>query len=107
MLPCTLPDARTTIVILPLISLRVDLIRRMSDLEIDYLEWLPGEQREAQLIIVTVEAACTKDFLRYAQALIAEQKLDRIVVDECHLTVTAARYREAMVDLGLLRALRT
>lgn len=107
MLPCTLPDARSTILVLPLVSLRVDLIRRMSELKIDYLVWLPGEQREARLIIVTVEAACTKDFLRYAQALIANQKLDRVVVDECHLTVTAARYRAAMIDLGLLRGLRT
>ncbi|KAK0949655.1 hypothetical protein LTS01_025774, partial [Friedmanniomyces endolithicus] len=43
----------------------------------------------------------------YAQALIAQQKLDRVVVDECHLTVTAASYRESIVDVTLIRSLPT
>ncbi|KAK0968573.1 hypothetical protein LTR54_018193 [Friedmanniomyces endolithicus] len=42
-----------------------------------------------------------------SQALIAQQKLDRVVVDECHLTVTAASYRESIVDVTLIRSLPT
>ena len=45
--------------------------------------------------------------MKYARGLIAQQKLDRIVVDECHLTVTAAEYRPAMVDVTAIRGLRT
>lgn len=107
MLPCSLPDSGITILVVPLVSLRVDLIRRLQALKMDYLVWSPGERREAQLIFVTVEAASTKDFMNYARTLVNQQKLDRVVIDECHLTVTAARYRPHMVDLGFIRSLRT
>ena len=107
MLPCTLPDAQVTILIVPLVSLRGDLLRRMQALNIDHLEWTPGERREVALVIVSAEAASTKDFMNYARGLIARQKLDRIVVDECHLTVTAVEYRPTMVDVTALRCLRT
>jgi len=107
MLPCTLPDAGTTILVVPLISLRGDLMRRVVELQIGYLEWLPGETRDAPLVFVSVEAAGTKEFLKYARSLLAQQKLDRIVVDECHLTVTAVEYRPSMIDLTTIRTLRT
>lgn len=107
MLPCTLPGAQVTILIVPLVSLRGDLLRRMHGLGIDHLEWTPGERREVVLVIVSTEAASTKDFVKYARGLIARQKLDRIVVEECHLTVTAIEYRPTMVDVTALRCLRT
>ena len=37
MLPCILPDAGVTILVLPLVSLRGDLLRRVGELGIDYL----------------------------------------------------------------------
>ncbi|KAJ9625493.1 hypothetical protein H2203_004250 [Taxawa tesnikishii (nom. ined.)] len=107
MLPCTLPDAGITILIVPLVSLRADLLRRIRELNIAHLEWLPGESREASLIIVSVEAAATTHFTKYARSLIVQQKLDRIVIDECHLTVTAVDYRSSIVDLTAVRNLRT
>ena len=107
MLPCTLPDAGITILIVPLVSLRCNLLRRLTKLGIDHLEWLPGERREAGLVLVSVEAVATGDFLTYARALVDQQKLDRIVFDECHLTVTAASYRDSIVDVADIRELRT
>ena len=107
MLPCTLPEAGVTILVVPLVSLRGDLLRRVRELNIDYLVWTLGEVRDAPLVFVTVEAACTKQFMAYARKLAATQCLDRVVVDECHLTITASGYREAMVDLALIRQLRT
>lgn len=107
MLPYTLPDAQVTILIVPLVSLRGDLLRRMQALKIDHLEWAPGERREVALVIVSTEAASTKDFLKYARGLIARQKLDRIVVDECHLIVTAVEYRPTMMDVTAVRCLHT
>jgi superfamily II DNA helicase RecQ len=58
-------------------------------------------------MIVSIEAASTRDFIKYAQGLVRHQKLDRIVVDESHLTVTAAEYRPAIVDVATIRCLRT
>jgi hypothetical protein len=78
----------------------------MHALGIDHLEWLPRERREVALVIISTEAASTKDFIIYAQGLVARQKLDRIVVDECYLIVTAAEYRLTMVDVIAVRCLR-
>jgi len=66
MLPCTLPNARITILILLLISLYGDMLRRVKEAKIDYLEWQPGEKREAALILVSVEAVSLKEFKKYA-----------------------------------------
>jgi superfamily II DNA helicase RecQ len=107
MLPCTLPNAGITVLVVPLVSLHGDMLRRVKEMSIDYLEWRPGESREAALVLVSAEAASSKDFIKYARRLIAEQKLDRIVIDECHLTVIAAEYRPSMVELTAIRSLRT
>jgi superfamily II DNA helicase RecQ len=107
MLPYTLPDARVTILIVPLVSLYGDMLRRVKEMRIDYLEWHIGESREAALVLVSTEAALSKDFVKYARRLIAEQKLDWIVVDECHLTVVATDYRPSIVELTTIRSLRT
>lgn len=72
MLPCTLPDARVTILIVPLISLYRDMLRRAREIKIDYLEWQLGESREVVLILVSAEAVSSKDFMKYARRLIAE-----------------------------------
>ncbi|KAM0722832.1 hypothetical protein Q7P37_001029 [Cladosporium fusiforme] len=83
------------------------MLRRVREMKIDHLEWQPGESREASLILVSAEAVSSKEFMKYARRLIAEQKLDRIVIDECHLTVTAAEYRPSIVQLTAIRSLRT
>jgi hypothetical protein len=75
-----------------LISLYGDILRHIREIKIDHLEWKPGESREVVLILVSVEAVSSKDFMKYARRLVAEQKLDRIVINECHLTVVAAEY---------------
>ena len=49
------------VLILPLVSLRGDMLRRIRELKIDRIEWLPGESREAALIIVSVEAVVIED----------------------------------------------
>jgi superfamily II DNA helicase RecQ len=107
MLLCTLPDARTTILIIPLVSLYRDMLQRVKEMRIDHLEWYTGESREAALVLVSTEAALSKDFVKYTRRLIAEQKLDRIVVDECHQTVVAVDYRPSIVELTTIRSLRT
>ncbi|KAK0247146.1 hypothetical protein LTR35_018424, partial [Friedmanniomyces endolithicus] len=63
MLPPTLTDAGITVLVVPLVALRGDLLRRLRELTIDLLECLPGERREASLILATAEAASSRDFL--------------------------------------------
>lgn len=107
MLPCTLPGAGVTVLVVPLVALRADMLQRLDQLHIAYLEWAPGERSEAPLVVVSAEAAGKPDFRKYATGLQEQQKLDRIVVDECHLTVTAASYRPSLVDLTTIRGIRT
>jgi superfamily II DNA helicase RecQ len=107
MLLCTLPDAGVTILIVPLISLHKDMLRRVKEMKIDHLEWQPGESRGVALILVSAEAVSLKDFMKYARRLVAEQKLDQIVVDECHLIVVAAEYQPSIIELTAIRRLRT
>jgi superfamily II DNA helicase RecQ len=71
MLPYTLPDAGITILVVPLVALRRDLLRRLRELRIDHMEWLPGEKRESGLVLVTAEAASTRDFFKYARMLVS------------------------------------
>ncbi|KAK0335655.1 hypothetical protein LTR94_011910 [Friedmanniomyces endolithicus] len=98
MLPCTLPEAGVTILVVPLVALRGDLLRRVRELGIDHLEWTPEEQQDASLVFVSAEAASEPKFLQYAPHLEDNQRLDRIVVDECHLTITAADYRNSIAE---------
>jgi hypothetical protein len=72
MLLYTLPDARVIVLIILLVSLRGDLVRRIQVLDIDYLEWVPREYREVALVIVSTEVASTKDFIKYARGLVAQ-----------------------------------
>ena len=66
MLLCTLPDAAATVLVVPLVSLRGDLLRCVVDLRMDHFEWTPGERREAALVLVSVEAASSPDLISYA-----------------------------------------
>jgi aspartate carbamoyltransferase regulatory subunit len=96
-----------TILIIPLVLLYGDILRHIREIKIDYLEWKPGESREVALILVSAEAVSSKDFIKYARRLIAEQKLDRIVINECHLTVVTTEYRPSIIELIAIRSLRT
>jgi hypothetical protein len=94
-----LPEAGIIILVVPLVSLYVDMLRRVREMNIDHLEWQPGERREAALVLVSTKAASSKDFVKYARRLIAKQKLDWIMIDECYLTIIAAEYRPSIVEL--------
>jgi hypothetical protein len=96
------------ILILPAVALRADMLRRCLLAGIRPLVWSLGSGQHASLVMVSAEAACTESFLEYAHSLVRRQQLDRIVIDEYHLTVTANDYRPCMSQLGLyLRQIRT
>lgn len=50
--------------------------------------------------MVSAEAVCTQSFLEYAHNLLSRQQLDRILIDECHLTIATIDYRPCMSQLG-------
>jgi superfamily II DNA helicase RecQ len=108
MISAAVADARTTILVLPTVALRGDMLRRFHLVGIRPLIWSVDCRQSASLVIVSAEAVCTQGFLEYAHALVRRQELDRIVLDECHLTITANDYRLCMSQLGwYVRQIRT
>lgn len=106
--PSLLPGAQVTLVIVPLVALRQDLLRRCrewnvacacydADITPQRMHAVPG------LLLVDIETAVTPDFLAFARSLHAMDRLDRIVLDEAHLLLTAGHYRRKIVAVGVLR----
>jgi len=106
MLPATLHDANTTIVIIPFIALMKILLQKCQDAGIGCIEWKENRQQgKASLVLVAAELAGKKTFLDYACNLQLQGQLDHIFIDECHLIITAAEYRELLPQLRELRAI--
>ncbi|KAF9767808.1 hypothetical protein IL306_014962 [Fusarium sp. DS 682] len=108
MVGAALESSATTILILPTVALSGNMLGRLDKVALKHHIWHPGSRRSAPIVIVSAEAACTESFLEYANQLCSRQQLDRIVVDECHLTITAGSYRRSMSQLAWhVRQIRT
>ncbi|KUL81288.1 hypothetical protein ZTR_09156, partial [Talaromyces verruculosus] len=107
LLPCQLPGARTTVVVLPLVVLKQDMLRRCHDAGIEATIWDQTHESthlgSSSLILVSVEQAVHLNFRTFLLRLQLAQQLERVVFDECHLILTAAAYRRRM---GLVPTLR-
>jgi superfamily II DNA helicase RecQ len=107
LLPCQLPGAGTTVVILPLVVLKDEMQRRSAEAGIAAHVWEaqsdPDRLYSCPLIMVAVEQAVRPTFRDFLNRLHMANQLDRVVFDECHLVVTAVSYRKVM---GLLPQLR-
>ena len=108
MLSAAVAGARTTVLVLPTVALRGDLLRRCQEVGIHPLVWTQGRTQTAALVVVAAETVCTEGFLDYAKRLVLRQQLDRIIIDECHLTITARDYRPCLSQLGwFIRQIQT
>ena len=106
LVPIFLPAAATTVVIVPLVALKADLVRRCHNANIAYSIWDPHRDQASEgtpLLFVSADHAVREPFQRHLGLLDAGRQLDRIVIDECHLILTASTYRPKM---SLLRQLR-
>jgi superfamily II DNA helicase RecQ len=104
MLPAWVEPAGTTVVVVPLIALRGDLTQRCHALGISCVEW---ESRrppdDASIVLVTPESALSEDFMTFLNRQRMMQRLDRIVIDECHIVLNQqADFRPEMQQLGRL-----
>ncbi|KAH5737485.1 hypothetical protein HBI18_067960 [Parastagonospora nodorum] len=105
MLPASVSTG-LTIVVVPLVALRFDMKERCDKLRIVSAEWDGRRPHEsAQIMFVTPEAAVGEAFGQYINRQRAMGRLDRIVVDECHVVLDSlGGFRSRM--LGLSRLLR-
>jgi superfamily II DNA helicase RecQ len=86
-----LPQAGTTVVILPLVALKQDMVRRCWDADIQFSVWSgygdPQRFTGTPLLFVSAEQAVRQPFRQFLSQLDADRQLDRIVFDECHLFI--------------------
>ena len=108
-LPCQLPGAGITVVILPLVVLKQEMARRSQEAGIEAQIWDRHTDEtidvHCPLVFVSVEQAVRMPFRRMLTRLHIANLLDRVVLDECHLVLTASQYRPSMMLLRELRKL--
>jgi superfamily II DNA/RNA helicase len=110
MLPAFMETGRTTVVVVPLVALTSDTQMRCTQAGLSCAAWKSGEDVAVlastecpRLLLVSVEIAGTVRFIGFLLNLLAQGRLARIVVDECHLAVTWSSFRPRMRDLVGLR----
>jgi superfamily II DNA or RNA helicase len=109
MLPAYAAPGGCTVVVVPLLSLRADLTTRCQALGISCVAW---ESRrppdEAAIVLVTPESTENPDFHTFLNRQRQLRRLDRIVVDECHVILNEQKdFRPAMARLGRLVSAQT
>lgn len=110
MLPSVLREAGKTIVVLPYVALIQDIVRRCqeSHTRLKVAVWEGATYKRsldlasANLVLVGTKSATNDSFQQWVQQLELAGRLDRIVIDECHLAITAT-YRPEMQELKRLR----
>jgi len=93
-----------TVVVVPLVSLRDDLTDRCRRAGIDCAEWDARRPHEwAQVMMVTPESAVREAFAEFLNRQQAEGRLDRVVVDECHVVLDSrGGWRKDILELRRL-----
>ncbi|KAG8630425.1 hypothetical protein KVT40_002044 [Elsinoe batatas] len=102
MLPAVCVRGGMTIVVLPLISLRQDMIRRCRKLGLSCVEWCGRRVvDDVAIVMVTPEGAGSDGFETFLNRV--SGKIDRIVIDECHVVLNEdSTFRTRMQQLGKL-----
>jgi superfamily II DNA helicase RecQ len=108
MLPASVSSG-VTVVVVPLVALRFDMKERCEALGIVSAEWDSQRPHEsAQIMFVTPEAAVGEGFGHYINRQRAMGRLDRIVVDECHVVLDSLEgFRSRMLGLRSLTRAET
>lgn len=99
LLGASLTTSRTTIIVVPLLSLKRDLYQKAQaiGLSISYFEETYEESSNPRVLLVSIKTLGQNPrFLEHAFYLKHQELLDRLIFDECHLIPLSAHYRKAM-----------
>jgi hypothetical protein len=110
LLPVARVGARTTIVVTPLVALREHLLEQCERAGIACVAWqgdcaAHGRYLNARIIVVAAEQLRHGGFRGLLQVLQGTQQLERVVIDEAHLPLTAGHWRESLQHYDILTAL--
>lgn len=88
----SLSTSKITLVILPLVGLKLDLLRRTKEFNIPCSIY--KELREFRNItLISIESITSTSFNRSVQELIESSRLNEIVLDEFYLLTSSTSYR--------------
>jgi superfamily II DNA helicase RecQ len=98
MLPAFVQAGGVTIVVVPLKAIRADMMVRCGAV------WSNGHAVDgASIVLVTPEKAVSPEFGTFVSRVRQTQRLDRIVIDECHVILNDRwDFRQEMQQLGKL-----
>ncbi|KAJ8651373.1 hypothetical protein O0I10_013105 [Lichtheimia ornata] len=104
---------KITVIVVPLAALVLDHVDNLNARGIPCMIWHKnstcklGIPNTMRIVVVSVEAAISTEFINALQVLHDTNRLERIVVDEAHLAITWNDFRPDMLDLILLRKVPT
>lgn len=98
LLGASLAWSKTTILVVPLIALKLNLQKKLEALGISFAIWEEkgSDTPTCNLVLVSIESVKKKNFLEWAQSLVNQGGLDRVIWDEAHLIPLAHSYRNVM-----------
>ncbi|KAJ5300045.1 hypothetical protein N7476_007735 [Penicillium atrosanguineum] len=93
-----------TVVVVPLTALRADLQQRCQAAGIPCVEWDSNRHPDhAAIVFVTPESVFTDGFQSFLNRQRELMRLDRIVIDECHMMLNESeKFRPRLQQLGRL-----
>lgn len=96
----------TVVVVVPLLSLISDLIRRCKLAKINVCDSFQSYNSTIQIILVTPEHFVIESSIKKLQELQFQNKLLKVFVDECHLAVSESEFRPDYIKVAsICRAL--
>ena len=104
MLPAFAEPGGLTVVVVPLKSLRADMMRRCDEKGIKCVVWNARRPADAaSIVLVTPEQAVGDKFGTFLNRMKMTRRLDRIVVDECHVMFNKGLgFRKELQQMGKL-----
>ncbi len=90
-----------SIVVLPFIALKLDLLARLQRLGLRVEDWGGSISSKTQILLISYESVISHRFKEFAIRQIHQNRLDRIYIDECHVILDAnSEFRPKLRDLG-------
>jgi superfamily II DNA helicase RecQ len=104
--PAMVAPNGVTVVVVPILALQADIVKRCSQMAVSCRPWSAASPPDdATVVVVTPEAALEKPFASFLGRLHLARRLDRIVIDECHVILNdSSTFRPRLQELGQLLA---
>lgn len=99
MLPCYLEIDKTFIIVVPLVALQADLLRKCRVAGIDVVQFSDCNQLNAGIVVVSPEHTQTKAYESFVKTRAALGQIHAIFIDKCHLVSLWKHFRHCLREI--------